>query len=162
MVSTALDIEAPGVDRDSGVGIVMADRTVNALLPPVGGTSNFFTLAPCRAVDTRNTAGPRGGPALAGGLQRSFSLGNVCGVPTTAKAVSINVTVTSPAAPGNLRLFPVGVPAALVSTINFSPGQTRANNAVVQVGGGSQAAITVQNDAAGTVHFILDVNGYFQ
>ena len=45
---------------------------------------------------------------------------------------------------------------------NSSAGQTRANNAVVQVGGGGFAGINIQNDSAGPVHFILDVNGYFQ
>jgi len=158
MFATALDIEAAGTDRDSGVGIVMADRTVSALQPPVGGTARFFTLSPCRVIDTRTTHTP----ALAGGGQRAFFLAGSCGVPSTAKAVSINVTITSPTTQGDLRLFPGGVGAPLVSTINFTPGQTRANNAVLQVGGGTTATIVVQNDAPGTVQFIMDVNGYFQ
>jgi hypothetical protein len=158
MISTALDIEAAGADRDSGVGIVMADRTVNALQPPVAGSSRFFTLPPCRIVDTRSTTPP----ALNGGLQRTFFVAGLCGIPTTAKAVSVNVTITSATSLGDLRLFPGGVLAALVSTINFSPGQTRANNSILQVGGGTTAALTVQNDGAGTVDLILDVNGYFQ
>ncbi len=62
MVSTALDIEAAGIDRDSGVGIVMADRTVNALKPPVGGAAAFFTLSRRVAWWTRGMrAGPSGG-----------------------------------------------------------------------------------------------------
>jgi Subtilase family len=163
MLATALDIEGTGVDRDSGVGIVMADRTVNALQAPVSGTAQFHTLSPCRAIDTRDsTLYQRGAPALAGGLQRAFALAGVCGVPAAAKAVSVNVTVTGPTAIGDLRLFPVGVSTAIVSTINFYPGQTRANNAIVQLGGGTTASITVQNDGAGTVDLILDVNGYFQ
>jgi Subtilase family len=164
MITTALDIEAVGTDRDSGVGIVMADRTVNALQPaaPAGGTSRLFTITPCRVVDTRNAAGPYGAPALAPGSQRGFSLAGVCGVPTTAKAVSVNVTVTGPTAPGDLRLFPLGVALPIVSTINFAPGQTRANNAVLQVGVSPTGRVAVQNDASGTVDFILDVNGYFQ
>jgi hypothetical protein len=158
MLATALDIEAAGVDRDSGAGIVMADRIVDALQPPVGGTARFFTLSPCRVIDTRTTHAP----ALSATAQRAFFLAGSCGVPSTAKAVSVNVTVTSPTAPGDLRLFPGGVAAPLVSTINFAPGQTRANNAVLQVGGGATATVVVQNDAAGTVDFIMDVNGYFQ
>ncbi len=158
MYATALDIEAPGTDRDSGVGIVMADRTVNALQPPTGGTAQFFTLSPCRVIDTRSTHTP----ALPGGGQRAFFLAGSCGVPSAAKAVSINVTITSPTTAGDLRLFPGGVGAPLVSTINFAPGQTRANNAVLQVGGGTTGTIVVQNDAPGTVEFIMDVNGYFQ
>jgi hypothetical protein len=32
LTSTALDIRAPGIDRDSGYGIVMASRAVTAIL----------------------------------------------------------------------------------------------------------------------------------
>jgi hypothetical protein len=123
----------------------------------------FFTVSPCRIVDTRETNGSLGGPALQPGAQRSFDLaGPKCGIPSSAVALSINVTVTGPTAAGNLRLFPSGVTAPLVSTINFGPGQTRANNAVVKLGSGGTGSIGVQNDAAGTAHFIVDVNGYFE
>jgi len=63
---------------------------------------------------------------------------------------------------GNVRLFPPGVAVPLVSTINFIAGQTRANNAIVQVGDAPTGSVVVLNGAAGTVHFILDVNGYFE
>jgi hypothetical protein len=162
MTSSAIDIEAAGVDRDSGAGIVMADRAVAALLPPVAGATRFFTLSPCRVVDTRNPNAALGGPALLGLNKREFLLSGSCGVPSNAKAVSINVTITGPTAIGDLRIFPMGVAAPLVSTINFYPGQTRANNAVVQTGGGTFVGLGILNDSAGPVHFILDVNGYFQ
>jgi hypothetical protein len=162
MMATALDVEAQGEDRDSGAGIVMADRTVNGLQPPIGGAASFYSLSPCRVIDTRNPAALRAGPALRAGAERAFSMAGVCGIPTTAKAVSANVTVTGTTAAGNLRFFPVGVGIPLVSTINFAPGQTRANDAIIQIGGGTTGSITVRNDASGTVHLILDVNGYFQ
>jgi hypothetical protein len=162
MAATALDIEAAGIDRDSGVGIVMADRTISGLAPPVGGALRLQPVSPCRIVDTRNPNSALGGPALIALGQRAFVTAGTCGVPTTAKALSLNVTVTGPTTPGNLRIFPVGVAAPVASSINFYPGQTRANNAVVQVGGGTLAGIVVQNDAPAPVHFILDVNGYFQ
>lgn len=71
-------------------------------------------------------------------------------------------TVTQGAAPGNLRLFPADVSVPLVSTINWSPGQTRANNAIVAGSADGTVAIKVKNSSAGTVHFVLDVSGYFQ
>jgi hypothetical protein len=71
----------------------------------------------------------------------------------------LNVTVTQPAAGGDLRIFPGGAAMPETSAINFGPGQTRANNALVNLGVGG--AIAVQNDAPGTVHLIVDVNGYF-
>jgi Subtilase family len=159
MAATALDIEVAGVDRDSGAGIVMGNLTVNSLLPPPG----FFSVAPCRLVDTRDPTGALGGPALQSGAPRVFALaGPKCGVPATATALSVNVTVAGAAAAGNLLLFPAGISAPVASTISFSAGQTRANNSVVKVGSGATGSITVQNYSAGTVHFILDVNGYFQ
>jgi hypothetical protein len=139
--------------------------------PAVAGASNptvftvrgaFFTVTPCRIVDTRTTPNaPLAGPALVAGASRSFTLAGACGVPATAKAVSLNVTVTQPTGAGNLRLYPAGQAAPLVSTINWVAAQTRANNAVATLS--ATGGLAVQCDqASGTVHLILDVNGYFQ
>jgi hypothetical protein len=113
--------------------------------------------------DTRNAAGPSGGPALVAGAVRRFpATGGACGVPSTAIAVSVNLTVTEPSAQGHLTLYPgdAAVPP-LVSNINFTPGVTRASNAVVLLAtnGGT---IGVKNGSAGSVHLVLDVNGYFE
>jgi hypothetical protein len=133
-----------------------------AVLPPPPAPADFFTVTPCRLVDTRTAAGPTGGPALAPGATRSFPVSGVCGIPSTATAVSVNLTAVGAVAAGHLILFPgdaAGPP--LVSHINFTSGVTRANNAVVPLAtnGGT---INVKNESAGTVHFVLDVNGYFQ
>jgi hypothetical protein len=121
----------------------------------------LYTLTPCRVVDTRGPAGPLGGPALQAGQDRTFVLRGACGVPSTAKAVSVNITVTQPTDAGDLRVFPAGSELPLVSSINYSPGQTRANNAVLTLGTGG--AVTIHCDqATGSVHFLLDVNGVFQ
>jgi hypothetical protein len=127
--------------------------------PPAGG---FHTVAPCRLVDTRNTAGPRGGPALLPSSSRTFTLTGACTIPSSARALSVNLTVTAPTAAGFLSLFPGnGIPPAS-SAINFTIGQTRANNAVVLLATDGAGSLAVRNGAAGTVHFILDVNGYFE
>src|SRR4029079_6932087 len=68
--------------------------------------ASFFTVTPCRVADTRDPVGPYGGPALAAGVERAFVLASRCGIPLTAKAVSVNVTVTQPAAPGFVVLYP--------------------------------------------------------
>jgi hypothetical protein len=122
---------------------------------------NFYSVSPCRVIDTRSPTGPLGGPPLEGARARSFTMRGVCGIPQTARAVSVNVTVTSPTAPGHLRLFPTGGSQPLVSSMNYSPGQTRANSATLPLG--STGAFTVFcGQASGSVHFIVDVNGYFQ
>jgi uncharacterized repeat protein (TIGR01451 family) len=121
----------------------------------------FFTLSPCRILDTRDPAGPHGGPALAPGPTRTFTIAGSCQVPITAKAVSVNVTVTEPTAAGDLRIYPAASAQPLASAINYAAGQTRANNALVPLGAAGALEVLAEQ-ASGTVHFILDVNGYFE
>ena len=120
----------------------------------------FFTLEPCRVIDTRQPTGPLGGPILAAGAERTFTLAGACSIPTTAKALSVNVAVTQPTGAGNLRLYPAGTAVPVVSAINYSAGQTRANNGIVPLNDSGQAAVFV--GGSGNVHLILDVNGYFE
>ena len=127
----------------------------------LGPPTDFYTVTPCRLVDTRNAAS--GGPILAGGSIRSFRVtGGTCGVPATALAVSVNLTAVGAAAAGNLTLYAgdaAGPPRA--SNINFTAGLTRANNAIVALATDGTGTIKVKNGSAGAVHFVLDVNGYF-
>jgi hypothetical protein len=120
---------------------------------------SFYTVTPCRLADTRNANGPLGGPALQPGAVRPFTLTGVCGIPVTAKALSLNVTITQPSAPGFLVLYPGGQLKPQTSAINFAMGQTRANNAVLPLDGTGVLQVFAAN---GPVHLILDVNGYFQ
>jgi hypothetical protein len=88
--------------------------------------------------------------------------GGVCGVPSTATAVSLNLTVVQPAAQGHLTLYPgdaAGPPPT--SSVNFSPGVTRANNAIVPLAANG-GTLNVKNGSAGAVHLVLDVNGFMQ
>ena len=75
--------------------------------------------------------------------------------------MSFNVTITQPTGLGDIRLFPGGAPLPLVSTLNWRPGQTRANNAIVSLGPSGDIGVHV-DQGSGTVHLIIDVNGYFQ
>jgi len=127
--------------------------------PPPG---RFYTVAPCRLVDTRGTAGvPIGGPALSSGsTPRIFTLINKCGIPTGVKAVAVNLTVVGPTQAGDLRLFPTGGSTSS-SNLNFGAGQTRANNAAVKLNASGQLSVTCSMAVAGTTHFLLDVIGYF-
>ena len=129
-----------------------------------GGTpsSSFYSIAPCRVVDTRGAAGPLGGPALGGGATRTFAIASQCGVPTTARAISVNITVTGPTTAGYLTLFPTGATPPLASAINFRAGQTRANNAVLVLGLSGSVDVFAGLAGGNGVHFILDLNGYLQ
>jgi hypothetical protein len=126
--------------------------------------SGFFTLAPCRVVDTRGAPGPGGGPVMAANTARTFPVVGVCGVPADARAVALIVTAVSPTHTGNFRVYPAGAPLPLASAVNFAAGRNRANNAIITLG--SQGGLTVRNDMApgvtGSAHVVVDVFGYFR
>lgn len=132
-------------------------------LPPPGNPAQlaFYPLVPCRILDTRNPAGPLGGPALAAGATRNFLLMGTCGVPLTARTVSTNVTVV-PSATGQLRLYGSNLSAPTASTISFQAGRTRANNAQITLATDGTGTISIVDNAPGPVDVILDVNGYYE
>jgi len=123
--------------------------------------SSMYTLTPCRVLDTRDPAGPYGGPALPAGAVRAFTLVGRCGLPPGTQAVSVNVTVTQGTAGGHLTLYPSGSVLPLASNLNYRAGQTRANNAIIPLGPAGDIVVH-SGQPSGTVNFILDVNAYFQ
>jgi hypothetical protein len=124
--------------------------------------NNFFTVTPCRVVDTRNPAGPLGGPSLVAGADRSFVLAGQCGIPADALAVALNMTVVLPTdGPGHLTLYPGGAPLPLASTINYRAGQIRANNAIIPLGSAGDIVVRC-GQGSGTADMVIDVNGYFR
>jgi hypothetical protein len=127
-------------------------------------TLSFFTLTPCRLLDTRDPADLTGGSPILSGQTLSIPASGKCGIPAMARALSVNVTAVGATSAGHITLFPQGLTPPATSTVNFGPGQTRANNAVVVLAPGSpstfRAAAFVLG--AGSVHLIVDVNGYFQ
>jgi hypothetical protein len=128
---------------------------------PTQAGANFYTVTPCRIADTRNANGPFGGPAMAAMTTRDFVMRGNCGISATARAVSLNATVTGSSSYGDLRLYPSGAAGITSSTINWRTGQTRANNAIVGVG--PNGALTVWCVmTTGSTQVILDVNGYFE
>jgi uncharacterized repeat protein (TIGR01451 family) len=121
----------------------------------------YFTVTPCRVVDTRGGA-PIGGPVMQGQETRTFALAGNCGIPATAKAVQVNIAVTQPTSLGNIRLFPAGQAVPTISSINYSAGQTRTNNAVVTLNNLGEIAAFIAQPVGTTVHLIIDVDGYFE
>ena len=136
----------------TGLGLRLVTRS---------NTLRYYTVAPCRAIDTRAAAGPTGGPALAAQQSRTFTVSGLCGIPPTAKAVSLNIAVAGSTAAGHLRLYPAGAAVPTISVINYAAGQTRSNNAVGSLNGSGQFSLFC-GQATGTVNAIVDVNGYFQ
>ncbi len=125
------------------------------------GPTGYYTVVPCRLVDTRHPAGPRGGPALSAGAARTFELAGACGIPAGARALAVNVTATGAASVGNLRLYASDELRPATSTLSFNAGQTRSAGAEVRLGTPASMSVFCSM-AAGTVHLVLDVVGYFE
>lgn len=127
-----------------------------------GSAGSLSPLDPCRLVDTRSGSGLAGGSAIAASSTRDFTLTGLCGVPADVTALSLNVTITQPRAAGSVDVFPAGLPTPPTAIVSFVAGQTRANNAIVSLGGTPSGTVTVRNASTGSVHVILDVNGFFR
>jgi hypothetical protein len=124
------------------------------------GPYRFYSVNPCRIVDTRLPNGPTGGPILAAGVQRSFPINNNCSVPPTATAAVLNLTVVTPATGGHITAWPFGTPQPSTSTLNYDVGDTAlANGAIIPLTSGASNIYVV---SAATAHMIIDVTGYFQ
>jgi hypothetical protein len=159
----------------SAGGTTPSGGTLSLTLPPRSATlavgalgtgtpppaASYYTLTPCRVFDTRDPTGPFGGPALAAQTQRSFTLAGRCGIPASATAISVNVSAMAATMTGHVVLFPGGSYPPSTATLNYTAGKTRANNAIVGLGTGAVLLVR-SNQASGSVHLILDVNGYFQ
>lgn len=138
---------------------INAARSATATFGGLSGTA-FYTVSPCRVLDSRLPAGPWGGQPLLAGQERTLAIAGLCGIPPTAKALSFNVAATQATAAGHVRVYPAGSPRPGASALNFAAGQTRANNGIVSLGVAGVAVYSGQ--ASGSVHVIVDVNGYFE
>ena len=122
---------------------------------------SFYPAQPCRIADTRAAAGPFGAPGLPAGQSRDFPVpSSSCGMPSTAAAYSLNVTVVpDPVAHylGYLTTWPAGQPRPNSSTLNSWTGKVVANAAIVPAGAGGAISVFVPNPT----DVILDANGYF-
>jgi len=85
----------------------------------------------------------------------------VCGVPSTAKAVAVNLIVVYPTAEGFLTAYPAGTALPHASTINFRAGIVRANNAILTLGTSGRVWVFC-GIPSGSTNFVLDVSGYFE
>jgi hypothetical protein len=128
---------------------------------PPPAASDLYTVAPCRILDTRNANGSWGGPALGASGQRSFTMTGRCGIPSTAKAVVANLTVTGSTAAGNLGVFPGNAFDLGTSVLSLIPGRVLANNAIIPLATNGTGTILIRNNSTGTTNVALDVTGYY-
>ncbi len=118
----------------------------------------FYPITPCRLVDTRNPAGPLGGPILAGQATRTFPLlSSTCNVPPSAQAYSLNFTALPTNGLGFLTAWAAGQPQPTPSILNAPFGATAANAAIVTAGVNGGISVFTTHDT----NLIIDIDGYF-
>jgi len=132
--------------------------TVSVIAGANSDPLQFIPVTPCRVADTRNPNGPFGGPPISGGTARDFTIPNsACGIPPTAAAYSLNVTVVPGGPLGYVTVWPTGQDQPAVSTMNSLDGRVKANAAIVPAGAGGAISIFASN----MTDVVLDINGYF-
>ncbi|MFC5000827.1 choice-of-anchor D domain-containing protein [Dactylosporangium cerinum] len=124
----------------------------------LGAEGTYVAEGPHRVLDTREGQGAPKAP-IGSGKTLHLQLGGVGYIPlNNVSAVVLNMTVTEPTSAGYLTVYPTGVARPTASSLNFPAGWTGANSVTVPVGANGQ--IDIYN-AAGNVHVIADVLGYY-
>lgn len=124
-----------------------------------GGPYQFYTVTPCRLVDSRFN---QGATVLIGPTQQNIAVKTRCGVPSTAKAVALNFTVVGPSAGGFLVLWATGTAIPGTSNLNFNAGEPALANGAIVALGASTPDLSVVCNGGVTTQFIIDIVGYFQ
>jgi len=121
---------------------------------------DFYTVAPCRIYDSRLGVVP-----LFSGIAKVIqATGGACGIPAAARALAVNVTIIDPSGLGNASFYPGNYPQPVASTINFTAGTTRSNNAILPLATDGSGTLTTLFSIAGTngnANLAVDVSGYF-
>ena len=125
--------------------------------------SSLVAAVPSRLADSRS-----GAPTIDGQFSsfgKSPAAGNTlaltvigrAGVPTDARAVALNVTVTGPDASGYVTVFPCGAAQPVASNLNFVAGQTIPNLVVSKIGAAGKVCIAT----SAATHLVVDITAYF-
>lgn len=118
----------------------------------------FVDVAPERILDTRNGLGvPAAGKVSAAGVVR-LRVAGVGGVPISgAVAVSMNVTVTEPDAPGFVTVWPCSGQRPTASNLNHVKGQNVPNLVTAKLAADGSVCLYTMS----STHLVADIGGYF-
>ena len=124
--------------------------------------SDYVPLAPARLADTRTQHATvdglfAGTGPLTTGSVLELTVAGRGGVPADAVAATLNVTVTEPAAPGFVTVYPCGSARPTASNLNFDAGATIPNAVVSKIGTGGKVCIY----ASQPLQLVVDVDGEY-
>jgi hypothetical protein len=129
---------------------------LDVLAPQTGG--DFYTLSPCRVIDTRSSSG-----IVGGGAGLTVPVAGRCGVPAAAVAIAANVTAVPGSSPGYLQVLPGDMTAGETATVSFAAAQVRAVGGLFPLSADGAGTLRVRAGlpAGARVDLVVDVSGYF-
>ena len=132
----------------------------------LGQSTNFAPMVPVRLLDTRSNGSTVDGQAQGAGpiSTRTAITLNVwgrAGIPSGAKAVSLNVTVMNATAAGYITVWATGEARPNASNLNFAQGVAISNQVIAKVSPSGQVSLYVYAGPSGNAQVIADVAGYF-
>ncbi len=114
----------------------------------------YQPLNPTRVFDTRPSH-----PIAARATAR-LQIQGVAGLPASGiSAVTVTLTLLTPATAGSVSVFPSGTTWSGAATVSFTAANTQQNTVTAQLG--SDGAISVRNNATAALHVVADVVGYY-
>ncbi len=152
---------------DSGTVCLYAHVSVDVIVDVLGymTTSNatgFTASEPFRLTDTRDryrtevNAGTNGN-RVGGGQTLVLSIAGTRGIPSSAKSVSVNITVTDATTAGYITAYPCGT-RPNTSNVNFEIGAASSNGAMLKLSNSGQLCVYSSSNA----HVVVDVNGWWE
>ena len=135
--------------------------TTTTTLPNPPAPPDIETLTPARLLDTRADSVTAdglfaGGPRPLAGSVTKVRIAGRGGVPTTAVAAIVNLTVVYPDGPGFATMYPCTPTPPTASNINFGVGSVVANSVTAKLDANGDVCIYT---LTGT-DLLIDVNGY--
>ena len=155
IASTAL----VGLGAGGDISLKNSSGTTQVIVDVMGWFSGGLVAgSPSRVFDTRTLTG-NCGVHLNAFEARTIHVTGQAGVPVVnVGAVVFNVTVTDPDTAGYLTVWPAGAAQPLASSVNYVPGETVANAALIGVGAAGEVSIF---NGGGPTDVVIDVTGYF-
>ena len=122
--------------------------------------ARFVPLVPGRVLDSRVITGLAG--PFVSGTPRVLTLVPGSAVPSTAAAITGNLTVVNARSAGWVSLTKLPTVSPSTSTLNFPALDTRANGITAPLSPTGTVALIYAGTSGTTTDLILDVTGYFQ
>jgi hypothetical protein len=120
---------------------------------------SFFTVRPCRVLDTRTTMS-----SVQVNTPTLFTVGGLCGIPPVASSLSLNATLIEQNVTVDLGIGAGDDPPPTTNVVSTNPQHAVVAGAAViplSVDGQGTLQVLANASSGGATDLLLDVNGYF-